>query len=223
MSNICLEVKTCSTRLMIFSVIASLVLSVIKGGIGILGKSEALVADGLYSFYQGFICARSLITKRDIEPDKDSNRFPLLTTGQIWFVSSVVGLILILGVFDVFVFSIIRLIKAASGWIVDPSPYAFYVASFSSTVNYIFSCYSNCAVQQTAVKNIAELNHSFRLSVLISMIALVGIGLSRWAWLGGDAFAAMVIVVLIVKPVFGLFQKYQGDRLNTTSMGTNIT
>jgi divalent metal cation (Fe/Co/Zn/Cd) transporter len=210
MSEICPDVKPCSIRLRILSVVVSLFLSVVKGGIGILGKSEALVADGLYSFYQSFISARSLISKKDMEPDKDNDRPPLLTNGQVWFVSIVVGLILSLGLFDVLIFSIIKLIKSASGMVVDPSPYAFYVAALSIVANYSFSRYSKCVVKQPVMKNIAELDRSFRLSVIISSIALVGIGLSRWLWLGGDALATIILVGLIIKPVFGLFYFRKG-------------
>lgn len=206
MNNICPEAKICSTRLRVLSVVVSLVLSIIKGIIGILGRSEALVADGLYSFYQSYISARSLITKKDMEPDKDNDRPPLLTNSQVWFVSIVIGLILALGVVDVFIFSIVKLIQSASGWLVDPSPYAFYAAALSIIGNYVFTRYSGCMVQQTAIKNIGELHQSYRLSIIISSIALIGIGLSKWVWLGGDALAAIIIAGLILKPIVGLFR-----------------
>lgn len=206
----CPESSVCSTRLKVWSLLVSLVLSLIKAVIGIIGKSEALVADGLYSFYQAFICGRSLFSPKDTISDR----------ARLWFVSMVIGVILMLGAFDVFIFSFVNLVKSAKGLLIKPSPYALYAAVISVLAHHILSRYSLCVKDQPMGKYITPIHDSFKLSIIISSVALIGIALSRWSWLGGDSLATIVIVGLMVKPVVGLFYKAPGPLPSVSKVGS---
>lgn len=186
----CPEINTCSIRLKVWALLVSLMLSLIKGIIGILGKSEALVADGLYSFYQSFICARSLLNRKDF---------------RLGFTGLVIGLMLILGTIDVFIFSIVNLFKSARGLLVEPSPYALCAAIISVLANHLLWRYSNCIEHQPQGEKVTHLHRSFRLSVITSSIVLIGVALGRYGWLSADTLATIIVVGLLIKPVLGLF------------------
>ncbi|MCK5578675.1 MAG: cation transporter, partial [Planctomycetes bacterium] len=198
----CIHCQVCADRLMIWALLISLGLSLTEGLIGVLGKSEALVAAGLYTFYQSFICGRSFFQAK--WPNAAGKKG--FINSQLWFANLVVGLILLAGLADILLFSIIHLIKASRGMLVEPSLYAFCAASLAMLANYSMLRYSNCIIRQPDGKTVLELNLSLRFSVTISALVIIGVLLSSWVWLGGDALAALILVCLLVKPMVNLFR-----------------
>ncbi|MCK4909876.1 MAG: cation transporter [Planctomycetes bacterium] len=198
----CVHCHVCADRLKICALVVSLGLSLTEGLIGVLGKSEALVAVGLYSFYQSFICGRAFF--RSKWPKESGKKVSI--NSQLWFANLVIGLILLAGLADVFLFSIIHLVKASRGLLVEPSLYAFCAASLAMLANYLMLRYSNCIVRQPDGETVRELQQSFRFSVTTLALVIVGVLLSGWVWLGGDALASIILVCLMVKPVVNLFR-----------------
>jgi divalent metal cation (Fe/Co/Zn/Cd) transporter len=205
------ECESCQRRLNLWSVFVSLFLSLVKGVVGILGSSESLVADGLYSFYQSFVVVKSIFS---IENNGK-------TTGaqgahkSIWFAGLVISIILILGIGDVLIFSVVRITKAAKGILVRPSPYALYTAILSVLANQLLYRYRLCSGKEMPEKSNPEtdITHSLRLAVIISSIVVIGIGIARTLSLYGDAIAALIVAAIVIPKVISLFN----DSLKTTT------
>jgi len=196
------QCESCHKRLNLWSLFVSLFLSLVKGVIGILGSSESLVADGLYSFYQSFVALKSiLLTNRN----KESSAI----YKSVWFAGLVIAIMLILGIGDVLIFSLVRIAKATKGLLVRPSPYALYTAILSVLANQLLYRYSLCLKKEMPEKNgsAMEMAQNFRLSVIVSSIVIIGIAISRTVSLYGDAIAALILGIMLVPKVINLFNQ----------------
>ena len=183
------ECERCKKELNLWALFASLFLTLVKGVVGILGSSESLVADGLYSFYQSFVALRVIY---------------LGEYKSIWLAGVVVCLMLVLGIGDVLLFSIIRIAKAARGLLVRPSPYALYAAILSILANQVLYRYTLCSVKEAQERNGSgtEMVQSLRLSVIISSIVVIGIAIARTLSIYGDALAALVVTTVVIAKAF---------------------
>jgi len=178
----------------LWALFVSLFLTLVKGVVGILGSSESLVADGLYSFYQSFVALRVIY---------------LGEYKSIWLAGVVVCLMLVLGIGDVLLFSVIRIAKAAKGLLVRPSPYALYAAILSIMANQVLYRYSLCAVKEGQEENGsgAEISQSLRISVIISSVVVIGIAIARTLSIYGDALAALVVTTIVIAKLFRFFRR----------------
>lgn len=196
------ECESCQRRLSLWSVFVSLFLSLVKGVVGILGSSESLIADGLYSFYQSFVVVKSIFLMEDNGKTTGAHK-------SIWFAGLVISVMLILGIGDVLIFSVVRIVKAAKGILVRPSPYALYVAILSVLANQLLYRYRLCSEKEMPEKNASQtvLTQSLRLSVIVSSIVVIGIGIARTVSLHGDAVAALIVAAIVIPKVISLFNK----------------
>jgi len=188
------ECERCRRELNLWALFVSLFLTLVKGVVGILGSSESLVADGLYSFYQSFVALRVIY---------------LGEYKSIWLAGVVVCLMLVLGIGDVLLFSVIRIAKAAKGLLVRPSPYALYAAILSIMANQVLYRYSLCAVKEGQEENGsgAEISQSLRISVIISSVVVIGIAIARTLSIYGDALAALVVTTIVIAKLFRFFRR----------------
>lgn len=214
------ECDKCLARLKIWSLVVSLFLSLIKALIGILGSCEALIADGLYSLYQSFIIAKSIFIDTSSPNSRKDSHKPVINKLDIikslYLAGMIIITILVLGIIDVTVFSIVRIIKVSKGLLVSPSPYSLYAAVLSILSNQIFYRYSlclnknpierPCKTNQLVPESLVELNQSYKLSIIISTIALIGVTLARISWLYADALAAIVISIILTVCTIGLLK-----------------
>ena len=172
---------------------ANVLLSLMKLTIGMLGSSEVLVADGLYSFYQGFLALKAAFHKQAETGSRAVRK-------SFWIVGLIVSKIMILGTCDVLFYSFVRIAKAAKGLLVRPSPYALYVALFSVAVNWIL--YRRGPYSGSTGENEHEnrLTESFRISITVSILALIGTILARTVSLYSGSIATILISATILAP-----------------------
>jgi len=196
------QCESCNKRLNLWSLFVSLFLSLVKGVIGILGSSESLVADGLYSLYQSFVALKSIFPA-----DKNEENDAIYKS--VWFAGLVIAVMLILGIGDVLIFSLVRIAKATKGLLVRPSPYALYTAILSVLANQLLYRYSLCLKKEMPEKNgsAMEMAQNFRLSVIVSSIVIIGIAISRTVSLYGDAIAALILGIMLISKVINLFSQ----------------
>jgi divalent metal cation (Fe/Co/Zn/Cd) transporter len=55
-------------------------------------------------------------------------------------------------------------------------------------------------------ESVIELNQSYKLSIIISTIVLIGVTLARISWLYADALAAIVISIILTVCTIGLLK-----------------
>jgi len=202
------ECESCQQRLRLWALFVSLFLSLVKGVVGILGSSESLVADGLFSFYQSFVVVKSIFLI-----NRNSAFYK-----SVWFAGLVISVMLILGIGDVLIFSVVRMAKVAKGILLRPSPYALYTAILSVLANQLLYRYSLCSEKEMPEKNVsqAEIIQSLRLAVIVSLIVVIGIGIARRVSLYGDAIAALIVAAIFIPKVISLFNQ----SLKVTTDGT---
>jgi divalent metal cation (Fe/Co/Zn/Cd) transporter len=193
------ECESCQQRLRLWALFVSLSLSLVKGVVGILGSSESLVTDGLFSFYQSFVVVKSIFLI-----NRNSTFYK-----SVWFAGLVISVMLILGIGDVLIFSVVRMAKVAKGILVRPSPYALYTAILSVLANQLLYRYSLCSEKEMPEKNTSqiELTQSLRLAVIVSSVVVIGIGIARTASLYGDAVAALIVAAIFIPKVISLFNQ----------------
>lgn len=196
------ECESCQQRLSLWALIVSLFLSLVKGVVGILGSSESLAADGLYSFYQSFVVVKSIFLMEDNGKTTGAHK-------SIWFAGLVISIMLILGIGDVLIFSVVRIAKAAKGLLVRPSPYALYTAILSVLANQLLYRYRLCSGKEMPEKSGSEteITQSLRFSVIVSSIVVIGIGIARTVSLYGDAIAALIVAAIVIPKVISLFNQ----------------
>ncbi len=172
---------------------ASIFLSMLKVSIGVLGASEVLAADGLYSFYQSFLALKAVFHKQAATGSRSVRK-------SFWIVGLLVSKIMILGTCDVLFYSFVRIAKAAQGLLMRPSPYALYAALLSIVINEML--YRHGPYSSSDGKNAEEdkLTESFRMSVVVSVLALVATITARKLTLYGDSVATILIAVTILAP-----------------------
>lgn len=192
----CDERGDCAMRHKLWAVGLSMALSLPLCMLGLLGRSEVLVAAGLYAFYQGVLCGKSVL----LSSGEEIPGAPL----QCSFVSIVAAFIVSLGALDVLVFSIWRLTKAS--FLTAPTPWALLAAAVAILVNYQLSMHSGCVARQPGGGQMEDLRDSFQTSILISGLAFAGVLIGQW-WPPMDALAAIIGVSLMVRPVMGLCGK----------------
>ncbi len=195
----CAKTEVCGKQLGCWGLVSGLGLCLMKMIVGVMGNSEALVADGLYSLYQGYLCGRLGMTG-----GKDSRLDPWPAR-----LSRALGIIMALCMADILIFSAIRLVRSAQGPLSEPSPYVLFAAIISILANHTLSLYGLCLETQRDQEDVRELSGSFRRSIMFSGTALVGAALSRLGWHAGDSLAAIVIALSLIKPVMGLLRRPQ--------------
>ncbi len=196
----CAKTEVCRKQLGCWGLVSGLGLCLMKMIVGVLGMSEALVADGLYSLYQGYICGRwRMAPGPGAAGGGGFRRGPWPAR-----LSRALGVIMAVCVADILFFSAIRLVRSAQGPLTEPSPYVLFAAIISILANHTVSLYGLCLETQRDQEDVRELSGSFRRAIMFSGIALVGAALSRMGWHAGDPLAAIVIALFLIKPVKGL-------------------
>lgn len=192
--NICEERAGCSLKHKLWAVPLSLAFSLLMCIIGLLGRSEVLVAAGLYLFYQGFLCGKYILYA-------NAEGLPASAV-QCGFVSLVAGFIVALGALDVLVFSVWRLTKASL--LVEPTPWAPLVAALAILGNFQLWRHSACVARQPGGAHIEKLRRSFETAMAVSALAFAGAMLGQW-WPPADAVAAIVAAGMLARPAVSLW------------------
>ena len=194
LENTCEKTPSCALKHKLWAVPLSLAFSLLMCMVGLLGRSEVLVAAGLYAFYQGFLCGKSILYAE--EEELPGSRV------QCGFVSMVAGFIVTLGALDVLVFSVWRLTKASL--LVAPTPWALLVAALAMLGNFQLSRHSACVSTKPGGAHVEALRRSFATSISISALAFAGVLVGSW-WPPADAIAAIIAAGMLVQPAASLF------------------
>jgi divalent metal cation (Fe/Co/Zn/Cd) transporter len=187
LNNAC---KNCLYSLAIGSLIVTLGLTLAKGLVAILGSSQSLAVDGLFSLLLSFVIARSLFKLGRKQADEETDK-------DLWLASLVIGIILVLGIVNTLIYSFVRIHKISNAMLLEPSPYALCTAIVSILTNHLFYRYGMCIVQELGGKDITEVTGLYRVATIVSCIVLIGVLSARTFWLYGDAIAAIATDIIL--------------------------
>lgn len=197
----------CRQVLIVMFLLVSLFLCLVKAVIGIFGSCESLVADGLFSLYASFILLKHLFTDKNMGTLKEKG---FLIAGIL------IAVVLILGIFDITVFSIVRLIKASKGLLGEPSIYVIFVAAASVLASLVFikwildSSDGNAADGKIQSSVPDDINEIMKTGIIISSVVIAGCILSKTVSVCFDEIAAIFIVcILISRVIFMIRSNYK--------------
>lgn len=197
------ESQGISKKLRVWGLFSSLCLCLLKGIIGVLGRSEALVADGLYSLYLVYVCGTS-ISHGDALQHEDEVEIPRSHLAPL-----LIGFVLVVGVLDVMTFSVVRLTVSNQGILTIPSPYALVVAALSVLINLFLAKRCRAVEEQSSETALSRMRQGFDLSARISILVFAGVAISWVFWPAGDALAALICACIMVKPVAEIFLEWR--------------
>jgi cation diffusion facilitator family transporter len=195
------QCNSCGLRVSRVNLTANLALALLKGLVGVMAGSRALVAGVLYSVNDVLSAAIVIVSLRAARRPADANH--QYGHGKIEFLAvGLVSLLLAVGVFLILRFSLTGIM---SGEVHRPHPVALVVAALAGGANWMLAQQGFCSAKQLgspALLSSAEHNHADAVS---SAAVLVGVGFAMMGlgvvdrlvavfealhilWLGGTLF-----------------------------------
>lgn len=187
------QCQWCKEHVAPINIWANTFLAVVKGAIGILGNSTALIADSIHSFTDVLMAIVLYISL------KISGRTPDKTHpygyGHVEFIASgVIGLSLIFASIVIWYASIASIISSV---LTEPEMIAVMALVLSIAINEFLFRYSICVGKQTKSPVIVANAWENRADGLTSFAALVGVSGARLGYPIFDPLAAIVVGVVI--------------------------
>lgn len=183
------------------SIVAYILLSVIKISVGLYTGSQALMADGWNNTSDVFsslaILAGLIISKKPADHDHRYGHYRAQTAAAL-----VAALLMGIVGFTVLRETVLSVIEQDKIQIVDPL--AIYVAGGSAVIMYAVYLYNRSLAERT--KNLAVLAAAYdnRSDALVSIGALVGILVARLGWGWADPIVALLVGGLILKTAWNV-------------------
>jgi len=182
-------------RITWIGIIVNLILALVKLVAGIIGRSEALIADAAHSLsdlLSDFVVLASLkIAKRPIDEDRPYGYGRVETVG-----TGVLGVILIgtgIGIFwD-------ALITIREGIDYSPTYIALVGAFVSIVVKELMYRYTVQVGERTGSPSVIANAWHHRSDAFSSVASFIGIGAAMFGWTIFDPLAAIIVTILIVK------------------------
>ncbi|MFW3145632.1 MAG: cation diffusion facilitator family transporter [Thermoplasmatota archaeon] len=195
------EKQKAQTRVTVLGMVINLLLSVLKLFLGIVGRSTAMISDGVHSFSD---LATDLVVIFGIRSaSKPSDEGHEYGHGKIETFSAMIIALVLLGVgAGIGLSAVLRLIEAVEGKeLVVPGAIALIGAVLSIILKEFLYWYTVSVGKRTGSKSLIANAWHHRSDALSSIAALIGIGGAvllgkSWAFL--DPLAALVVTSLIV-------------------------
>lgn len=203
----------CGPRVMLLSAGNNVVLALLKGTVGFVTGSKALLADALHSGAD-IICALFGILSSWMSGKEMDNKYPY-GYGKIEFIVGViVGLVLGFAALNILVSSIKLLFLAPQTQFQPPQALAFWVALLSIYANLVVSHVTLCAAKKLnspALSAISSDNRSDAYSSIPVAIAVMGaqLGVPQL-----DPLGAVFVGLIIGKIAIGLIKENYGGLMD---------
>jgi cation diffusion facilitator family transporter len=201
--------KICGRNVPVIAVANNILLTLMKGYVGFLSGSSALLADAIHSSGD-IICAISAALGTRIS-DKPINRKRPYGYGKVEFVVGIfIGLVLTIAAANI-LYSSIKVLFFTQGVLKSPAPLALLAALISIGANIVISRFSTCAARKLgspALKAISIDNLSDAVTSIPVAIAVFGaqLGLPQL-----DALGAILVGLIVCKMALGLVKvNYEG-------------
>jgi len=191
----CKHCRWCAKNVGPVNLWANCGLFVVKLAGGILGHSQALIADAVHSMSDVVISILVTVSLKvsATPPDEDHH----WGHGQIEFiVSTIIGTILLCAAVTI---TIVSLISIAEGVEYQPSILAVWAAAISVVSNEVLFRHSLCVGEQMASPVMIANAWENRADVYSSLAAMVGVLGARMGWSFLDPVGAIVVGALIAR------------------------
>ena len=196
--------------------ITNLCLAALKTGIGILGHSPALLADGINSTSDvAYYVVVSLFVRLANKPADDEHPYghsQLESIGAL-----VVGSFVITTAVAIFWNSVNTVYELSIGEInfEGASALAFWVALFTVALKIILTIYTRNIGQQTKNASIMALAYDHRNDIFSAVAAVIGISLGRLGYAWVDPFAGAMVSLVILRTGIEILRESTADLMDT--------
>ncbi len=197
----------CADSIGVVNVVANTFLMVMKGYLGVVGRSTALVADAIHSSADVVSSVMLLFGLRVAKKPKDS-KYPYGYGKVEFFVALVIYSSLILAGIVIFIDAVVCIVHQQC---VDPSMVTLFGALISVVVNEMMFRQSVCAGNQLKSPSIIANAWEKRSDALSSVAVFVGIAGAKMGWTCLDPLTAILVAGYILKSsIEGIMEAFKG-------------
>ena len=205
-----------SNRAMNLALGSNIVLAILKTSIGIIGHSQALLADGINSTSDVvYNIVVSIFVRRAHKPADEEHPYghtQLESVGAL-----VIGAFIITTALTIFWRAVNSLFDyfSSSASPAEISPLTLYVALFTVALKIFLSIYTKKVGQRTKNPSIIALAQDHRNDIFSASAVVIGVILGRMGILWMDAFAGALVAVFIARTGFSILQQSTDDLMDT--------
>ena len=205
-----------SNRAMNLALGSNIVLAILKTSIGILGHSQALLADGINSTSDVvYNIVVSIFVRRAHKPADEDHPYghtQLESVGAL-----VIGAFIITTALTIFWRAVNSLFDyfTSSASPAEISPITLYVALFTVALKIFLSIYTKKVGQRTKNPSIIALAQDHRNDIFSASAVVIGVILGRMGILWMDAFAGALVAVFIARTGFSILRQSTDDLMDT--------
>jgi len=205
-----------SNRAMNLALGSNIVLAILKTSIGIIGHSQALLADGINSTSDVvYNIVVSIFVRRAHKPADEEHPYghtQLESVGAL-----VIGAFIITTALTIFWRAVNSLFDyfTSSASPAEISPITLYVALFTVALKIFLSIYTKKVGQRTKNPSIIALAQDHRNDIFSASAVVIGVILGRMGILWMDAFAGALVAVFIARTGFSILQQSTDDLMDT--------
>ena len=205
-----------SNRAMNLALGSNIVLAILKTSIGILGHSQALLADGINSTSDVvYNIVVSIFVRRAHKPADEDHPYghtQLESVGAL-----VIGAFIITTALTIFWRAVNSLFDyfTSSASPAEISPITLYVALFTVALKIFLSIYTKKVGQRTKNPSIIALAQDHRNDIFSASAVVIGVILGRMGILWMDAFAGALVAVFIARTGFSILVQSTDDLMDT--------
>lgn len=205
-----------SNRAMNLALGANILLAILKTGIGIVGHSQALLADGINSTSDvAYNIVVSIFVRRAHKPADDEHPYghtQLETVGAL-----VIGAFVLTTALTIFWRAVNSLFDyfSSSASPAEISPITLYIAAFTVALKIFLSIYTKKLGQRTQNPSIIAIAQDHRNDILSASAVVIGVILGRMGILWMDAFAGALVAVFIARTGFSILRQSTNDLMDT--------
>ena len=205
-----------SNRAMNLALGSNIVLAILKTSIGIIGHSQALLADGINSTSDVvYNIVVSIFVRRAHKPADEEHPYghtQLESVGAL-----VIGAFIITTALTIFWRAVNSLFDyfASSASPAEISPITLYAALFTVALKIFLSIYTKKVGQRTKNPSIIALAQDHRNDIFSASAVVIGVILGRMGILWMDAFAGALVAVFIARTGFSILQQSTDDLMDT--------
>lgn len=180
--------QACLKNIGIVGLIINILLVSLKGVVGIIFLSTALLADALYSILDiGFSILIIAGLKISSKPPDEGHTYG---HGKIEFVITVIfSIFTIVGAIALFLFAVFELHEGVLGTF---SYYVLITALISVGANYLFYRYSSCIANQFFSPSVRSLSIHSKADAISSILVAVSMVFAYWGYLYVGTFVAII-------------------------------
>ena len=205
-----------SNRAMNLALGSNIVLAILKTSIGILGHSQALLADGINSTSDVvYNIVVSIFVRRAHKPADEDHPYghtQLESVGAL-----VIGAFIITTALTIFWRAVNSLFDyfTSSASPAEISPITLYIALFTVGLKIFLSIYTKKLGERTQNPSIIAVAQDHRNDILSASAVVIGVILGRMGVLWMDAFAGALVAVFIARTGFSILRESTDDLMDT--------